>query len=200
MISVSLRHILFILLKRGRKSCQGSDGYWPSCHHGGCLLIPGQITWNMWRKSGTENFLSVRLVKQNHSWIVYTYVRNLVWTFECHWRFLFCCGWMKLCPCGTEAFKGLIVYPLDDRWMHTEHCRNIHLTCGNLCQCHVVDHKYKRTVPGLIRAHAVRNLRIITLARKEIRSFFRSSGTNLKIYAHDWKCVVRLVEHTNNAL
>ena len=56
---------------------------------------------------------------------------------------------MRLCLCGTEASNGLIVQPLDARWMNTEQCWNMYLTCENLCQCHVVDHKYKRTVPGL---------------------------------------------------
>jgi hypothetical protein len=96
-------------------------------------------------KSGTENFLSVRCVKQNRSWNVN--VRNLIWSFEWHWRFLFCCGWMRLCLCGTEASNGLIVHPLGARRMNTEQCWNIYLTCENLCHCHVVDHKYKRTVP-----------------------------------------------------
>jgi len=96
-------------------------------------------------KSGTD--LSVCCVKQNHSWIVN--VRNLIWSFECHWRFLFCCGWMRLFLCGTEASNGLILHPLDARWMYTEQCWNVYLTCENLCQCHAVDHKLKRLVPGL---------------------------------------------------
>jgi hypothetical protein len=98
-------------------------------------------------ESDTENFLSVRCVKQKHSWIVN--VGNLIWSFECYWRFLFCCSWMRLCLCGTEASNGLIVHPLDARWMNTEQRWNMYLTCENLCQCHVVDHKHKRTVPGL---------------------------------------------------
>jgi hypothetical protein len=149
-------------------------------------------------KSGTDNFLSVCCVKQNHSWIVN--VRNLIWRFECHWSFIFCCGWMKLFLCGTEASNGLIVHPLDARWMYTEQCWNLYLTCENLCQCHAVDHKLKSLVPGLTQASVVRNLRIITWEWQDIRSCFRSSGAYLKIYAHKWKCVVRLAEHVDNAL
>jgi hypothetical protein len=138
-------------------------------------------------------------VKQNYSWNVN--VRNLIWSFECHWRFLFCCGWMRRFLCGTEDSNGLIVHPLGARWVNTEQYWNVYLTCENLCQCHVVDHKLKKGLSqGQTQASALRNLRIITWVWQEIRSYFRRSGTYLKIYAHRWKCVVRLAEHVDSAL